>query len=71
LRIGTETSGLRLLEEAAFTKDSKLAAQFWNVQRIALVGGARPPGSSFILEDVCFRRTARRRRADLAALFAA
>ena len=54
LRIGTETlAGLRLLEAAAFTTDPKLAAQFWNVRSGLLpsVGGARPPGSSIILED--------------------
>ena len=47
---------LELLEPAAFTKDPVLAAQFWNVRSglLASVGGARPPGSSFILEDVCF-----------------
>ena len=74
LRIGTETlSGLRLLEEAAFTKDPKLAAQFWNVRSGLLpsVGGARPPGSSFILEDVCFPPERLADGAlDLAALFA-
>ena len=47
---------LRLLEPAAFTTNPQLAAQFWNVRSGLLpsVGGARPPGSSFILEDVCF-----------------
>jgi D-lactate dehydrogenase len=45
-----------LLEPAEFTHDPVLAAQFWNVRSglLASVGGARPPGSSFILEDVCF-----------------
>lgn len=49
-------AGLNLLERAQFTKDPVLAAQFWNVRSglLASVGGARPPGSSFILEDVCF-----------------
>ncbi len=74
LRIGTETlSRLRLLEAAAFTKDPKLAAQFWNVRSGLLpsVGGARPPGSSFILEDVCFPPERLADGAlDLAALFA-
>jgi D-lactate dehydrogenase len=47
---------LTLLEPAAFTRDPMLAAQFWNVRSglLASVGGARPSGSSFILEDVCF-----------------
>jgi D-lactate dehydrogenase len=47
---------LTLLEPAAFTRDAVLAAQFWNVRSglLASVGGARPSGSSFILEDVCF-----------------
>lgn len=49
-------AGLTLLEPAAFTKDPAIAAQFWNVRSglLASVGGARPSGSSFILEDVCF-----------------
>ena len=49
-------AGLKLLESAEFTKDPALAAQFWNVRSglLASVGGARPSGSSFILEDVCF-----------------
>jgi D-lactate dehydrogenase len=48
--------GLALLEPAEFTRDPVLAAQFWNVRSglLASVGGARPSGSSFILEDVCF-----------------
>ena len=74
LRIGTETlSGLSLLEPAAFTKDPLTAAQFWNVRSGLLpsVGGARPPGSSFILEDVCFPPERLADGAlDLAALFA-
>jgi D-lactate dehydrogenase len=47
---------LALLEPAEFTRDPVLAAQFWNVRSglLASVGGARPSGSSFILEDVCF-----------------
>jgi len=49
-------AGLSLLEPAEFTRDPVLAAQFWNVRSglLASVGGARPSGSSFILEDVCF-----------------
>ena len=52
----TTLAGLRLLEPAEFTRDPTLAAQFWNVRSglLASVGGARPSGSSFILEDVCF-----------------
>jgi len=56
-RVATATlATLGLLEAAQFTKDPELAAQFWNVRSGLLpsVGGARPPGSSFILEDVCF-----------------
>jgi D-lactate dehydrogenase len=47
---------LVLLEPAKFTQDPSIAAQFWNVRSglLASVGGARPSGSSFILEDVCF-----------------
>jgi D-lactate dehydrogenase len=49
-------TGLTLLDPAEFTRDPVLAAQFWNVRSglLASVGGARPSGSSFILEDVCF-----------------
>src|SRR5208282_897046 len=49
-------AGMSLLEPAAFTRDPALAAQFWTVRSGLLpsVGGARPSGSSFILEDVCF-----------------
>jgi D-lactate dehydrogenase len=49
-------AGLTLLEPAEFTRDPVVAAQFWNVRSglLASVGGARPSGSSFILEDVCF-----------------
>src|SRR6516165_9235466 len=52
----TTLAGIRLLEPAEFTRDPTLAAQFWNVRSglLASVGGARPSGSSFILEDVCF-----------------
>ena len=48
--------GPALLEAAEFTKDPVVAAQYWNVRSglLASVGGARPSGSSFILEDVCF-----------------
>ena len=49
-------AGMSLLEPAVFTRDPELAAQFWTVRSglLASVGGARPSGSSFILEDVCF-----------------
>ena len=49
-------AGLRLLEPAEFTTDPALAAQYWTVRSglLASVGGARPSGTSFILEDVCF-----------------
>jgi D-lactate dehydrogenase len=49
-------TGLPLLEPAEFTRDPVVAAHFWNVRSglLASVGGARPSGSSFILEDVCF-----------------
>jgi len=56
-RIANATlAGLTLLEPAELTRDPILAAQFWNVRSglLASVGGARPSGSSFILEDVCF-----------------
>lgn len=65
--------GLTLLEPAEFTRDPALAAQYWNVRSglLASVGGARPSGSSFILEDVCFPPTRLADGAlDLQALFA-
>jgi D-lactate dehydrogenase len=48
--------GLDLLEPTTFTRDSELAAQYWVIRNglLASVGGARPSGTSFILEDVCF-----------------
>ncbi len=47
---------LPLYEPAQFTPDASLARQYWQVRSGLLpsVGGARPSGSSFILEDVCF-----------------
>ncbi|MGD0335288.1 MAG: FAD-binding and (Fe-S)-binding domain-containing protein [Xanthobacteraceae bacterium] len=73
-RIANATlAGLTLLEPAAFTRDPVLAAQFWNVRSglLASVGGARPSGSSFILEDVCFPQERLADGAlDLQALFA-
>ncbi len=48
--------GLDLLEPTTFTRDADLAAQYWVIRNglLASVGGARPSGTSFILEDVCF-----------------
>jgi D-lactate dehydrogenase len=47
---------LQLLEKAEFTKDPHLAAQYWTIRSGLLpsIGGARPSGTSLILEDVCF-----------------
>ena len=47
---------LPLAEPTQFTPDAALARQYWLVRSGLLpsVGGARPSGSSFILEDVCF-----------------
>ena len=47
---------LTLLEPTTFTRDAALAAQYWVIRNglLASVGGARPSGTSFILEDVCF-----------------
>jgi D-lactate dehydrogenase len=49
-------AGIALVEPAAFTQDAALAREYWQVRSGLLpsVGGARPSGSSFILEDVCF-----------------
>ncbi|HEY5895548.1 MAG TPA: FAD-binding and (Fe-S)-binding domain-containing protein [Chthoniobacterales bacterium] len=66
-------AGLTLLEPGVFTRDPQLAAQFWTVRHGLLpsVGGARPPGSSLILEDVCFPPERLAEGAlDLQALFA-
>jgi D-lactate dehydrogenase len=66
-------AGFELLEPAKFTRDPALTAQFWNVRSglLASVGGARPSGSSFILEDVCFPPERLAEGAlDLQALFA-
>jgi len=56
LRADSTLANLTLLEPAEFTQDPVLAAQYWNVRSglLASVGGARPSGTSFILEDVCF-----------------
>lgn len=49
-------AGLQLLEPTTFTRDAKLRADYWVIRNglLASVGGARPSGTSFILEDVCF-----------------
>ena len=49
-------AGLALLEPTTFTRDAALSAQYWVIRNglLASVGGARPSGTSFILEDVCF-----------------
>lgn len=49
-------SGLTLLETTEFTRDRARSAEYWVVRNglLASVGGARPSGTSFILEDVCF-----------------
>ena len=49
-------AALSLVEPAEFTRDPAIAARYWNVRSglLASVGGARPSGTSFILEDVCF-----------------
>jgi len=48
--------GLSLSEPAEFTRDAHLAAQYWTIRSGLLpsIGGARPSGTSLILEDVCF-----------------
>ena len=49
-------AGLALLEPTDFTRDKARAADYWVIRNglLASVGGARPSGTSFILEDVCF-----------------
>jgi D-lactate dehydrogenase len=49
-------AGMTLLEPTTFTRDAELSAQYWVIRNglLASVGGARPSGTSFILEDVCF-----------------
>ena len=50
------SAGMTLLEPTTFTRDAELSAQYWVIRNglLASVGGARPSGTSFILEDVCF-----------------
>jgi len=47
---------LPLIEAAEFTTDPHLAEQYWAVRHglLTSIGGARPRGTSLILEDVCF-----------------
>jgi D-lactate dehydrogenase len=49
-------AGLKLAEPAEFTRDAAVAASFWRVRSGLLpsVGGARPSGTSMIIEDICF-----------------
>jgi D-lactate dehydrogenase len=49
-------AGLALLEPTDFTRDRARAADYWVIRNglLASVGAARPSGTSFILEDVCF-----------------
>lgn len=49
-------AGLDLLEPTDFTRDPGRAADYWVIRNglLASVGSARPSGTSFILEDVCF-----------------
>ncbi|MCU0282381.1 MAG: FAD-binding oxidoreductase [Candidatus Nanopelagicales bacterium] len=49
-------AGLVLLEPTDFTRDRQRAADYWVIRNglLASVGAARPSGTSFILEDVCF-----------------
>ncbi len=49
-------AGLTLLEPTTFTRDPVESRQYWIIRNglLASVGGARPTGTSFILEDVCF-----------------
>lgn len=49
-------AGLDLLEPSDFTRDKAKSEQYWVIRNglLASVGGARPSGTSFILEDVCF-----------------
>ena len=49
-------AGMSLLEPTDFTRDLARSAEYWVIRNglLASVGGARPSGTSFILEDVCF-----------------
>lgn len=55
-RLAATLADLQLYEPANFTRDPAIAAQLWTVRAGLLpsVGGARPSGTSLILEDVCF-----------------
>lgn len=49
-------SRLSLAEPVEFTRDPQVAGKLWSVRAGLLpsVGGARPSGTSMIIEDVCF-----------------
>ena len=55
-RVTQALAGIAVLEPFAFTTDAAEAAKLWNVRKglIPSAGGARPSGTSMIIEDVCF-----------------
>ena len=55
-RAGDVLSGHELLREAQFTRDPHEIEVAWTVREglQGIVGRLRPPGSAFIIEDVCF-----------------
>ena len=55
-RIEAALSGIAMLGPMAFTTDAAEAAKLWNVRKglIPSAGGARPNGTSMVIEDVCF-----------------
>ena len=55
-RIETALAAIPMLAPMAFTADAGEAAKLWNVRKglIPSAGGARPNGTSMIIEDVCF-----------------
>lgn len=55
-RVTESLAGVAVLEPFVFTTDAGEAAKLWNVRKglIPSAGGARPSGTSMIIEDVCF-----------------
>ena len=56
VRLEAALAGIETLAPIAFTTDAAEAAKLWNVRKglIPSAGGARPSGTSMIIEDVCF-----------------
>ncbi len=55
-RVEASLAGIAMIGPMQFTSDAAEAAKLWNVRKglIPSAGGARPNGTSMIIEDVCF-----------------